>query len=140
MREIKFRAWHKEKRVMIENVFGIDFVERFIFGVVYQGDRIKFSDCEIMQFTGLKDINGKEIFEWDIVRLLCDGEKIICKVRREKTYYTLDGGILGAGELQTENIEVIGNIYENPKLLDEEEKFETKEDYIKLHKRQAFGK
>jgi len=94
---------------------------------------------ELMQFVGLKDKNGKEIFGGDIVKLFCDGEEIICKVKREETYYTLDGGILGAGELQTENIEVIGNIYKNPELLNDKE-FETEEDYIKLHKRQAFGK
>jgi len=133
MKEIKLRAWNKSTKWMCCNFTD----ETFYFDTNLLVSKDGKDTWEIMQFTGLKDKNGKDIYGGDIVILLCDGEKRMCEVKQNKTYCTLDGGILGAGELQTENIEVIGNIYENPELLDDKE-FETEEDYIKLHKRQAF--
>jgi len=126
MREIKFRAWEKNLKEMIP-VYDIDLVLRQI-----NTDTVwrKFDEIELMQYTGLKDSNGKEIYVGDIC--LCDrnindqsdkrrfivefqGGSYFLDSREERIYlHDLD-------ETQ-ELIEVIGNIYENSELLEEVKK------------------
>nr|DAQ11735.1 MAG TPA: YopX protein [Caudoviricetes sp.] len=96
------------------------------------GDWIVNNDIHLMQSTGLKDKNGKEIFEGDIITNGMD----VVDVRNHETlgFYTLVNGrevFFGHGtsieefeediEGFTEIVEIIGNIYENPKLLEVEE-------------------
>ena len=81
-----------------------------------------FRDIELMQSTGLKDKNGKEIFEGDIVKMAKD-------VYSEPTYYEVVRHRGGAYRLESKqhgcelwlrhtNCEVVGNVYENKELLD----------------------
>ena len=121
MREIKFRAWDKNKKKMIYDIQS-----------VYDSgpgpcDSFKdFLECEgyeIMQYTGLKDTNDTEIYEGDVV--LCDGyeweivwdENTACfnlETIHEDICATFDN-------YWSIEVEVIGSIYENPELLEEDE-------------------
>lgn len=59
MREIKFRAWDKEKKIM----FNWSFTEQGL----YPQDFFNNDNYQVMQYTGVNDKNGKEIYEGDIV-------------------------------------------------------------------------
>lgn len=72
----------------------------------------------LMQYTGLKDKNGKEIYEGDI----CEEWKKKGQIKwGEHGGWILDCGdlVLGIGALDPDQMEVIGNIYENPELLEQ---------------------
>lgn len=78
----------------------------------------------IGQFTGLHDKNGKEIYEGDIVRYSLDGRKDVGYIgfhTRSASFRVIaehtDFGIGNRGEWHELNLEVIGNIHDNPELL-----------------------
>ena len=105
MREIKFRAWDKEDKSM-----GFPFS-------IYKTNMLAV-DAEnwvLMQFTGLKDKNGKEIYEGDILSYLAYSEKI----RKDPKYLKVVEWIGAGFNIRNgENFEVMGDIYNNPELLE----------------------
>ena len=125
----KFRAWdilQKEMnyKIMVGNCDTDD--ENWTCPIIWIEERKKwlhFDDYEcIMQSTGLKDKNGKEIFEGDIVKMSKD-------VYSEPTYYEVVRHRGGAYRLESKqhgcelwlrhtDCEVVGNVYENKELLD----------------------
>lgn len=127
----RYRAWMKSLKWMCD-VTNISFDSKFV-DICQQGDAerytemsVEFDEIELMQSTGLKDKNGKEVFIGDIVKCTrgCSHE-----IYLEKEYGgTFIGGMpaiylkgLLSGYAWTEDEEIIGNIYENPELLEDKE-------------------
>ena len=77
----------------------------------------------IGQYTGLKDKNGKEIYEGDIVYIAAEDERGIIRWDNETARYVViyDNIITDFDNWYGEDLEVIGNIYDNPELLEEGE-------------------
>ena len=138
MREIKFRAWDTESKAWFPFDKRYDWFNVHQDGSIIHGhnDEPCFdeTDCklslEVMQFTGLTDKNGKEIYEGDILRVSGDrSESTITQV------YFSDGAFLvqdDFGEYEitaigyaleewsngNDHAEIIGNIHENPELME----------------------
>lgn len=117
MREIKFRAWDKKSNEMLyqDEFLSAEYIDLFVHSI-----------WELMQFTGLLDKNGKEIWEGDIVTIPT------CKTNKDGTFSIMEtvydrrevkfgesriwwGWNIGA--FNADRMEVIGNIYENEDLL-----------------------
>ncbi len=129
MREIKFRAWNEAESLMYQDIEDI---------------RPRYK-IHLMQFTGLKDRHGKEIYEGDIVRLHCFDHNLITATiewieykfvpRIHDKKIIVDGGSHNGQEIDMRTvhswsgmhscfsfpsyIEIIGNIYENPELIND---------------------
>lgn len=118
MREIKFRAWDKINKDMF-NVESINFQERRVYKdtVSYR----KFEDIDLMQYTGLKDKNNKEIYEGDILfesfgeryyKVVFENGSFRAEFEGEFEEHSFD-----LIDVVAQGCKIVGNIYENPELL-----------------------
>jgi len=118
MREIKFRAYSRGEGMGYFN--DLYWFEEH--GVHDSSGDGFYSEYVIMQFTGLKDKNGKKIYEGDILKQAISlSGPYLDKVAKVVFYHGsfLAKTTLGAEHQIVENwVEVIGNIYENPELLE----------------------
>jgi len=124
MREIRFRAWNSFDKEMIylqsaiHDSWGL-FVNRP-------------DEYTIMQFTGLYDKNGKEIYEGDILKSGWLDKNVICQWKDKYAGFYIDvpgfsynfsynketAEVISL-TINPENIEIIGNIHENPELIED---------------------
>ena len=107
MRQIKFRTWHSNEMIYIDDFY------------FFEENGIRNSnDIDLMQFTRLHDENGKKIYEGDILKVRIGGdlqnnywtvkslEQLHIEFARDDSYYRFT------------EVEIVGNIYENPELLE----------------------
>lgn len=128
----RYRAWMKSLKWMCD-VTNISFDSKFV-DICQQGDTerytemsVEFDEITLMQSTGLFDKNGKEIFEGDVVRQVrtqptTENETITGVVTMlEGAWLIMNDNEQLASYLwsETNENEIIGNVYENPELLED---------------------
>jgi uncharacterized phage protein (TIGR01671 family) len=130
-RVIKFRAWEHSKKLMIYQAGAISSYERFFRAIPIKPI--------LMQFTGLHDKNGKEIYEGDIIKhdlglpewtkypfyvvfefgsfqmKIKDNPKTLSFVYH--AFSAMENGVINSQDEYESHIEVIGNLHEHPELL-----------------------
>lgn len=137
MREIKFRAWHKKKKILssiselyVDGVYFDNFYKR---GGTRGNSDVKYNDIILMQYTGLFDKNGVEIYEGDILKYTSpvNVDKVhplhVVNWSIEQAKFIMDrteGKDRSSNSVGLKNIlknrerwEITGNIYSNPDLI-----------------------
>ena len=132
----KFRAWDTTNKEMFKDTFAITESGQVVVvdqsSVFVSPDYVFVDNLVIMQSTGLFDKNNKEIFEGDII---ANGPAVMCMKRHNtlgfyvekkgRVEFIADGAVLEEFEEDAKEIadslEIIGNVYENPELLEDKE-------------------
>ena len=128
-RDIKFRAWVKDRKAIFEVVL-INYVTK---KVTYLFERVghllnirheKFNDIELMQYSGLTDVMEKEIYEGDILfesfgeryyKVVFENGSFRAEFKGDFEEYSFD-----LIDVVAQSCEIVGNIYENPEQMEDE--------------------
>ena len=139
MREIKFRAWNKKREAMafvsamflnnLEYHEAVEIHYPFNHKIEKTQEIVNLSEVELMQYTGLKDCKGREIYEGDIIKIddYIGGDDETDSVNLLEVRFVFGKFIADLpgqfGNLDLTEInktcEVVGNIYQNPEFLGE---------------------
>jgi len=124
MREIKFRVWHTRSDLLRSDTPQMEYFT--LQDIYWRGEDtgdydFPRKDDIVMQYTGLKDKNGKEIYEGDILEFVTYDRELLEVYWYEETLGWQMKRIVGSGTMfipnYTDYLEVIGNIWENGELL-----------------------
>ena len=124
MKEFKMKAWLKKEKKMVA-IIGIDFNYEYIrytedgnlFNENYK--TAEFKDIELLQFTGLKDNGGQELYEADVIKVndgIDDIYGLISYDDEDGTYRVSYENITEHLSEREGDFEIVGNIFENPQL------------------------
>jgi hypothetical protein len=108
-RKTKFKAWDKKKRAFV--------FEGTLADIRHTDGKLNFTTWQWIESTGLKDKNGKEIYEGDTLKY--QNGRFSNPIEFPKDYAWLAARIESAQDNWTMAVEVFGNIFENPQLLQE---------------------
>ena len=115
MKTIKFRAWDfNSKSWYVPTEYGVSEGARNFFAVDKEIIEFNRGDMELMQFTGLFDKNGKEIYEGDIVKEFRTKSAPMANNGIDRKFTVEDIRDL---DFSPNQCTIIGNIYENPELI-----------------------
>ena len=128
MREIKFRAWVKDRKAIFEVIL-INYVSKKVTYIVERTGHLlnirhdKFNDVELMQYSGLTDMMEKEIYEGDIL-FESFGERYYKVVFENGSFRAEFEGDFEEHsfdliDVVAQGCKIVGNIYENPELIKE---------------------
>ena len=124
MKEFKMKAWLKKEKKMVA-IIGIDFNYEYIryteddnlFNENYK--TAEFKNIELLQFTGLKDNGGQELYEADVIKFndgIDDIYGLISYDDEDGTYRVSYENITEHLSEREGDFEIVGNIFENPQL------------------------
>lgn len=129
MRELKFRIWDKQqKKFHTDADWGISLQGSFIIGFAShdswnhdKGYKINLANQDklvVQQYTGLKDKNGKEIYEGDIVSgEFYDTEYHHSETIKAEVIFNNGAFNIAIREWHKPSLKIVGNIFENPELI-----------------------
>jgi uncharacterized phage protein (TIGR01671 family) len=135
MRTIKFRIWDREKGTFLPYACWLNHLDTNDFTCFDRWFKMDEENCTLQQFTGLKDKNGKDIYEGDFLQFSCDytfpcGDPDIVEWKNQEVFYDEEKACFFFGrkhefqildKIMPKTLEVTGNIFENPEKIGTDE-------------------